>query len=834
MVRRILCLMLSAMLLLSVSPAVLADESRAETIEQKYELLLKLNIMEPSGKETYDVFDEVSKSSFINYVCNIIGDFGYGEKHNAEAIAFAEGLGFIDAGQDDLYKEVPYREAVTIIVRLLGCEEAAQAKGGFPYGYMQIANQLGILDGVESGAEAPLNRGNVIHLLYNSLYAETEYESSVLYDYKRIYRVEGVVRGTESASLGRDGGSLKGKIDIGGMVFNTDKDFSDLLGMRVEAFVRDNKNDDDMLIHIYEYGNDVITIEGENITEVSEECDEIRYYEGEKEKKVSVSSVADILYNGQPLKEYSNESFEISDGNIRLIDNDKNPGYDTVFIMEYKTVIAEYIQKRDMVVKNKLTYDDKNLSVSFKEENEDIVKIVKNGREITFADIQLGDVLRVSESVANGKRVVSAEVSSEVIEGTATKRTAKDGYTVLTVDGAEYILSDSLEKALEAGDAYGKNPQTGMAYVFRLDSRGRIAFVEEVTDGYRYAIAFAVAGDGVFGVDYKIKLFTDKGEWKEYPIAEKIVYDGEKGKYTDDVIGGLPTGINGEVSVIAYKLSKDNEITEIDVPDLYDGDGNGGKFNVTPASSLHYFTSQTTFESAYYLGAAPQIWFISGSDSVNDEEAYSLGQKSDLFGDSKYNVRAYNVDAFGFSDLFLIVKDADALYRQRKEADFILVDSIGQTVNSEGEAEDVVIGMSGIYESVTYPVKDTTYVGNLKKGNIIQVITDASGKISEMPVVTHSADSERAFNLPTGTVLHSYDAIVKGTVEKNDCTDYKIKFSCGNLGSVSFRSSANTVVFEYDTARNQARRISIGDIEIGSYAVVKVMGSGIKTIVIYK
>lgn len=64
---------------------------------------------------------------------------------------------------------VKYEEAITMIVRALGYEPSAQAKGGYPYGYLIVANENGLLDDVKGTQGAPALRGEVAQIVDNAL-----------------------------------------------------------------------------------------------------------------------------------------------------------------------------------------------------------------------------------------------------------------------------------------------------------------------------------------------------------------------------------------------------------------------------------------------------------------------------------------------------------------------------------------------------------------------------------------------------------------------------------------------------------------------------------------
>ncbi|MCL2837592.1 MAG: S-layer homology domain-containing protein [Oscillospiraceae bacterium] len=75
--------------------------------------------------------------------------------------------------------DITEREAVTMVVRALGYSEQAQSLGGFPYGYIQIAEELGLFEHTTMDIAAERReslRGNVIMLLYNAIQYQAEFE----------------------------------------------------------------------------------------------------------------------------------------------------------------------------------------------------------------------------------------------------------------------------------------------------------------------------------------------------------------------------------------------------------------------------------------------------------------------------------------------------------------------------------------------------------------------------------------------------------------------------------------------------------------------------------
>lgn len=88
----------------------------------------------------------------------------------AEDKGLINGLGMVGGiNKFDPEANITYEQAVTIVVRALGYESEAQQNGGWPNGYLTVANQIGLLDDVNGTIGMPASRGLVAILTYNAL-----------------------------------------------------------------------------------------------------------------------------------------------------------------------------------------------------------------------------------------------------------------------------------------------------------------------------------------------------------------------------------------------------------------------------------------------------------------------------------------------------------------------------------------------------------------------------------------------------------------------------------------------------------------------------------------
>lgn len=84
----------------------------------------------------------------------------------AARLSIVNGVG---NGQFAPESPVKYEEAITMLVRALGYEASATAKGGYPYGYLVVANEIGLLDAVKGTQGTAATRGAVAQMTDNAL-----------------------------------------------------------------------------------------------------------------------------------------------------------------------------------------------------------------------------------------------------------------------------------------------------------------------------------------------------------------------------------------------------------------------------------------------------------------------------------------------------------------------------------------------------------------------------------------------------------------------------------------------------------------------------------------
>ena len=126
---------------------------------------------------------DITRAEFAAVVCRALGAKVSGSAvtgftdvaadHWASAyIAYCAGAGLVNGMGDGTFApsaNVTVEQAVKMLVVALGYEPMATAKGGYPTGYMVVANTNGITEGVAAAQTAAATRAIVSQLVYNAL-----------------------------------------------------------------------------------------------------------------------------------------------------------------------------------------------------------------------------------------------------------------------------------------------------------------------------------------------------------------------------------------------------------------------------------------------------------------------------------------------------------------------------------------------------------------------------------------------------------------------------------------------------------------------------------------
>lgn len=186
MIRKIRCILL--MLLMGgllICPAFAAshfpDVNGYEEFAEAVEYVHKAGIMVGDNNGNFNPYTTVNRAEMATIICRMlnvdkdlatstqftdvpVGHWANGYISKAASFGIVNGYGGGKFGPSDA---VTYEQAVTMIIRGIGFTEDAENMGGYPDGFLNLAENLGLLEGISAQKNEALSRADIAILLYN-------------------------------------------------------------------------------------------------------------------------------------------------------------------------------------------------------------------------------------------------------------------------------------------------------------------------------------------------------------------------------------------------------------------------------------------------------------------------------------------------------------------------------------------------------------------------------------------------------------------------------------------------------------------------------------------
>jgi hypothetical protein len=272
---------------------------------------------------------------------------------------------------------VKYEEAITMVVRALGYEPMAQARGGYPFGYLIVANEIDLLDGAMGAQGTWATRAFVAQITDNAL--EIPMMIQVGFGTSTEWVVSGENDDTDEVFLL----DRMGFDTVEGVV--SDVDVEDM-----EVYI-DDENDDDW----YEVA------EGFDFW-ATKDAEIKAWVDGDMVIAYSVND--EVLFDAVEYDEVDGETDEITlvtadeDYDVtRDVDNEFNADFEADFA---KVVVngdneVSYVEEYDFDGFILVEEVDDELVIDLNDEELDVEDflLVMNGKTISVEDLEKGDIL---------------------------------------------------------------------------------------------------------------------------------------------------------------------------------------------------------------------------------------------------------------------------------------------------------------------------------------------------------------------------------------------------------------------------------------------------------
>lgn len=216
--KRIISFILIALFIIPSTCYAYSDVSDYN-LNEKLRILSEMSIINGYEDETFRPYNNITRAEFTKIIMSTIrvdssfvgeGVFNDTFGHWAEEyISLAKHFGIINGTTELTFspeEKVTYEQAIKMIVAALGYNDQAIAQGGYPYGYIAVADKLGILNDIECSYIDNATRENISKIIYNALnvpfyflinseagsieYEEAQYTLRELYDIQSSMIVE--------------------------------------------------------------------------------------------------------------------------------------------------------------------------------------------------------------------------------------------------------------------------------------------------------------------------------------------------------------------------------------------------------------------------------------------------------------------------------------------------------------------------------------------------------------------------------------------------------------------------------------------------------------------
>ena len=700
--------------------------------------------------------------------------------------------------------------------------------------YKSVASSQNLLKGVK--ISDTLKPSDMIVFLYNLLDAEplvidsfsdagTTYSRSskqtLISMHRDIYVCEGIVVANEYTSIYSSNGAGENSISIGDYTFELGCEYDEsLLGCNVTAYVKDDGEKTPYIKYIFEQvkQNKKLVIWDEDILSVNSSYTIVEYEdERGRADKIKLAKHPKVIINGVFYGDYVKTDLMPKNGYVEFIDNNNDGKYEIVNVKSYQTVIVNSVDVSKHIIQNKFDFTEahrKPLNLNNVE-----YSIKKDGQKIKLSDIAIGDVLSVAMSKGTSNRVC------EILVGTG-----RDSFTISRINWSERKLySDNntyslSENYIEYLNGTGKEIKVGEIYEFLLDAFGRVAYSKKMSEDA--CVLFFRARLDMDTDEIYLKFLDIDGEWKESKLAKRVTL-GQTTQTPDKLYDDL-RAMNPQM--IQLKINADGDVkiikTAKEMP-LSQAKHTEGEFTKTPELTYIYRPISRTFENMLYLANSARLFVM--PDSEKDKynmEAYYVIDASSYFVETSFKVCAYNVDRYGYGEIFTIKGKNET---SRMSDDLFVVTGVTQVTDSYGDPCERLEGCGNGYKDISFLTSKLGVLDGIKKGDVINFMLDNTGRVNTKPRTLARLQDDFTKQNDSGTDYYQFRSM-RATIAEIDFENGRIIFDYGT-DEVTFPFSSSINCMEYDTTTQECDLINYDSFKKNDKVMVITKHYGIRDMI---
>ena len=758
--KRILSLVLiSALLITSLTFGAVAGASASDHSSAEAELLFALGVTETSALTEAIV----TRAQFVRYAMKLAGIplTPYNGTQFADVPSTHADYSYIMSAVDfglisiaDIFRPedaITPNEAFKITVELLGYDFMAEAKGGYPSGYLQTAQSIDLLDGVNT-SNLSMSEYDVCTLLCNALkvnlpevtYSDKGAEqyrigtATLLSQYRGIVEVNGIVDGVSHYSEYDASGLGEGRISVNGIAYNVaTQNYDMLFGYDVTAYY-DTKSqkiisctptDSNRVISVY--AEDIESYKGGTFTYIDKSSNT---------RSIALSDNATIFYNGRAFN-YNETKMLPDSGSLTFVSAGGSGAYNTLYIKSYKTIAVSKVFRGDdeFILIDKFS-NENNLKINPDETT--ITVADHSGKSMSLSSIVAGDV--VNAAVSDDTKVVELICVDDEFIGTYSG----NGGDYIDIDGKMYRLTTGLKAELANVITLGKQA------IFRLDIDQRIADAVP-TSGSGEELGYLVVGRVLkkgMTSELGARILNLDGKIYDYYFADTFNINGKGYKDCEQAYADHKSSEYDSLlcSVVKYTVDDEGKIKSLTYSD-YEG-GNGGLYftnkidNLTNgllAQSFNNINNQIITDKSTIIFKVPNPLY--SVDNV-DDELYSVEKASIFYGENSingYRLVGYTTNPDdGMSKYLLaqkVANDASADVDVDDDAQLYMVSSVSKVVVDGDFCEKMEL--CGFGASVSSPLivyskgENDFTAGSIAGGDIIRIMKNDKNMVQGFEII---------------------------------------------------------------------------------------------------
>ncbi len=733
-------------------------------------------------------------------------------------------LGFVSGYGDGLFgpkDKISINESIKLAVSVAGYGFMADSYGGYPAGFVMVAQQKDITDGLGGDFDRPISAGDAELLIYNMLHAdwvhsytvngEVRYtidpDKNILSEVHRIYRETGIITGVEETRLSNGEGVAKGFLEVNGKTYKMrDETDKRLLGYHVDLYYTSDKNtglSTAVYISVSEQNADAKYESGEIIEFKDNKYsfkDEMK--SGSGETLMSVSKSADIIYNGRALLDLRNEGvFTPKSGSVILIDNNKDGLADVVKIRDSKVMLVESVSQKDKIIYDRLSDDAPSLV------DADFVTIEDDHEQtMDFNDIASNDIVDFAIS-ADGK-VVDIVLSRSVITGVLQQ--IREQEMTYVVNSVSYRLTDAFTAYLKKT---GTALTLGQKYNFYLSPSGELAGIstEAVSDEEgKYGCLITAAPAKDFDKTVQFKMLTEEGNIEILKSARYMQLDGVSKLNGEKVFAVLEPMLFQAVLddrvmtpiVVYYKLDAEGKVNYMETPNAALSSTSDMALHKTASvSKEQYSNANRSIGGALNVDDSTIVFSIPANANEADSKKFRVRKAADSFiNATEYSAVGYSRERHAvISQAMLMTASAgaDADWSMR----IFMLQDIVRTAVSEFDIRYALCGIEN-NEDVSYVVSEDEVLQNLQPtfnegsydfpdlgvGDILQLAIDEYNEIQAIRMIYSASEDE--FYIPNNPTTTYY---IPWPTPTGDVTTLKNYYNPPNNARSQFVSSRQRI-----------------------------------------